>query len=143
LTASASMSGGAALGGLRATPRFAASEAIPGDGLGSRMASEDGGRPASSQPWAIAPPIFPAPMRTRRAGHSFMSRSGNKVNAGRGNPCRDCGIFASLVSIRQMASQQDVGLNRLGSLKRFMAKLGWGHPGDARGFVKSFSVYAR
>src|SRR5271168_3067566 len=58
-------------------PRLAASEAISGDGLGSRMVSEDAARPASSHPCAIAPPILPAPTRTRRAGHCviFDSRS--------------------------------------------------------------------
>src|SRR5271155_1234220 len=58
-------------------PRRAASEAISGDGLGSRMVSEDAARPAWSHPCAIAPPILPAPTRTRRAGHCviFDSRS--------------------------------------------------------------------
>ena len=55
--------------GLSATPRSAASDAISDEGLGSRIVSEDGESPASSQPCAIAPPIFPAPTRTSRAGH--------------------------------------------------------------------------
>ena len=42
------------------------------DGLGSMIVSADASRPASSHPSAIAPPIFPAPTRTRRAGQCVI-----------------------------------------------------------------------
>ena len=80
------------------------------------MVSEDAGRPASSQPCAIAPPIFPAPTRTRRAGHWVIFHS--RQRWGRwGNIYRDCRIFASVGSFRQTTSQLGLGLNRRGSLK--------------------------
>ncbi len=73
-TASTSASGGAspAIVGLSAAPRALANAAISCDGRGSRMTSDDAARPPSSQPEAIAPPIFPAPTRTRRAGHRVV-----------------------------------------------------------------------
>ena len=71
LIASASRSGGGVSPGLTATPR-AASAATASDGLGSMIVSDEGGSPPSSQPAAIAPPILPAPIRTRRSGQSLV-----------------------------------------------------------------------